>query len=84
VAFPDQQLLSFRVVAWPEELLPGHTVRLVAVGVDEYALRIDYEIQPPGGSGSLTWPSAAEDDASPHSTTARRPSKVGAAPLTNF
>jgi hypothetical protein len=47
---------------WPEGLLPGHTVRLVAVGVDEYALRIDYEIQPPVGSGSLTWPSIAEDD----------------------
>jgi hypothetical protein len=50
------------VIAWPKGLLPGHQVSVVGVGVDEYAIRIDYEIQPAITLGLLAWPSAAEDD----------------------
>jgi hypothetical protein len=40
----DQLPLSFEVLAAPEPM-PGHTLSFVEVAVDDYAVRIEYELR---------------------------------------
>jgi hypothetical protein len=59
----DQLPLSFEVLAAPEPM-PGHSLSFVEVAVDDYAVRIEYEIVPavavrvPG----LGWSGCGRDD----------------------